>query len=279
MEAAELDQPAGAQLKRGGGVHRDANGHHGQSEFMASKKQPRKTRAKAPKGNWVENVLETWADAAGRNNGDPMKLDDAPEWVLNAYVEGLKVIFPGGLPPREKWDAEFVGSFLGRMNGLERLYAGEVPLGPETEADLEKVKSVAEKQPPPKNFQTFWTKFERNMKTHFKATREAIPVATAAAGASTYDDAVGFQKGLMRGMEIKPDDLATSHTFQANTRTYWVLALMWRTWVKCKSLREVHRHLCKAVGEQKIGNFKKFEKLCRKIGFRIKGRGRPSGKK
>jgi hypothetical protein len=246
---------------------------------MAAKNKPRKTKSKAPKGNWVEDVLETWADAAGINHEDPMKLDDAPKWVLNAYIEGLKVVFPCGLPPREKWNAEFAGCFLGRMHALERLYAGEVPLGPETEADLERVKSVVEKQAPPKNFNAFWRKFERNMKAHFKATREVIPAATAIAGASTYADTRDFQKGLMRGMEIKPDDLATSRTFQANTRTYWVLALMWRTWVKCKSLREVHRHLCKAVGEQKIGNFKKFEKLCGKIGFKLKGRGRPPVKK
>jgi hypothetical protein len=246
---------------------------------MASKKNPRKLKPKARKRNWVDNVFGIWADAAGRNDGDPMKINDAPEWVLNAYTECVKIIFPGGLPPRERWNAEFAGCFLGRMHALERLFAGEVALGPETEADLERIKSVVEKQPPPKNFKTFWRKFERNMDTNFKATRETIPLATAIAGASTYADARDFQRGLMRGMDLKPDDLATSRTFQRNTRTYWVLALMWRTWMKCKSLREIHDYLCKGVGENRIGNFKTFEKLCKKIGLRLRGRGRPPRKK
>lgn len=239
---------------------------------VGKRKKTQSKQTKPSKADWVKYVLGEWADEAGKNDCDPLKINDAPEWVLNAYIECAKIVIPGGLPPVEKWDAEFLGVFLGRLNGLERFYAGEVPLGPETQAEVDKVRAMVEGRPLPKNLKAIQKDFE----TSFDATREAIPIATAMAGASTYADARDFQKGLMRGIEIKPEDMATSRTFQRHTRTFWVLALFWRFWVKCRSVREIWQHLCNAVGERKIGSFKTFEThVAKKIGLKVRGRGRP----
>ena len=245
---------------------------------MAKAKQ-KSTRTKKPKSgkpDWVKDVLGKWADAAGKNDCDPFGLDEAPEWVLNAWVECCKIVFPSGLPAPDKWDGKFLGEFFGRFYALENMYAGAVPLGSETQAEKEKVEAAAKKLPPLKNAKAL----EKDFLTKFKATREAIPLATLAATSASYQDAIDFQKGLARGIKIEPEELATSRTFQRHTRTFYVLALFWRFWVTCKSLREIYGYLCKAVGEQKIGSFKTFEnRIAKKIGLTVRKRGRPSGKK
>jgi hypothetical protein len=179
------------------------------------------------------------------------------------------------LPPVEKWDAKFLGEFLGRLYGLQNLYAGAVPLGPETQADKERLEAIAKNNPSvkiPKGF-------EKDIMTVFQATKAAIPLATEGAASASYQDALNFQKGLARGIEIKPEELATSRTFERHTRTYYVLAVQWRYWSTCRSLRHVHEILCKSVGESRIGSFKTFEKICKKINFKIRGRGRPKAVK
>jgi hypothetical protein len=228
--------------------------------------------AKCRKSNWVKDVFRKWAEGAGENDCDPLRIKDAPEWVFNAYVELAKACFPSGWLPAEKWDAEFLGEFLGRYYSLEQLFAGEVPLGPETKGDVEKLEAMIAGQPVPKNLR----EIEKDFETISTATSEAIPLATAMAAESSYSEALNFQKGLRRGIEIGPEELATSRGFRRHSRTFWVLALYWRHWAKCRSVREVYDHLCKAVGEQKIGSFKTFEiHVAKKIGLKFRGRGRP----
>lgn len=235
-------------------------------------KKPRKAKLRSAKRTWVESMLETWADAAGKNDCDMLGIDEAPEWVFNALIECSKIVFPGGLPPRKKWDAEFLGIFLGRINALGRLLGGEVPLGPETKADMEKITALVKNQPPPKNLKAM----TKDVATCFDETRKAISIATAKASYLGYAEERDFHKGLQRGIQIGPDELATSGTFQRHTRTFWILALYWRWWVRCRSVREIYDHLCKAVGEEKIGSFKTFENhVAKKIGLKIRGRGRP----
>jgi hypothetical protein len=239
------------------------------------RKKTQATKSKLKKADWIKDVLGEWAESADKNDCDPLGLNDAPEWVLNAYIECAKIVFPGGLPSVEKWDAKFLGEFLGRFYGLENLYAGAVPLGPETRTEKDKIEAIAKNKPVkiPRGF-------EKDIITKFKATHEAIPLATAAATSASYDERLKFQKGLARGMEIKPDELATSRTFERHTRTFFVLALQWRRFSQCRSVGEIHRILCKEIGEAKIGSLKTFEThVAKKIGLKVRGRGRPKAAK
>ena len=216
-------------------------------------------------------MREGWAEASAKNDSDPLGLNGAPEWVLNAWVECCKVVFPGGLPAADQWDAKAVGEIFGRLYGLQSVLAGEVPLGPETQAAKDKLKAAAKTKPPLKNAKALKT----DVLTKLVATHAAIPLATALATSAAYSDALRFQKGLARGLEIKSDELAASRTFERHTRTYLALSLSWRACMNCRSLKHIHEQLCAAVGESRIGNFKTFEKVCQKIGLSVRPRGRP----
>jgi len=87
---------------------------------------------------------------------------------------------------------------------------------------------------------------------------------------------VQFQKGLLRGMSLAPDELATGNVFQRHTRTFWVLGTQWQMFVQCGSVGKVHRTLCNAIGETKIGSLKTFERdVAKKIGMKFRRSGRP----
>ena len=233
-------------------------------------------KPKVKASSWVNEVLAELEGVDDKNDPDLLGLDEAPEWVMKALVESVGVAFPSGLPSTgEGWDAKLLGEVLGRLHVVGDMVEGKIPLGPETEADMRKALVVAAKLPPPKNGEAL----EKEWVAKRKAFREAIPQATAAAMSASHADAVNFQKGLSRGLEIKPDEMSTASSFERHTRTYWTLAILWRTWVKCRSLRQVHEILCKARGESRIGNFKRFEKICKRIGFKLRGPGRPKAVK
>lgn len=44
---------------------------------------------------------------------------------------------------------------------------------------------------------------------------------------------------------------------------------------KCGSVPDLHRWLCDLCGERQIGDIKRLEKLCQRIGLKFRGRGRP----
>lgn len=76
---------------------------------MGKRKRNITVKSIKSKTDWVKDAFLNWALAAEKNDCDPLRLKDAPEWVFNAYAECAKVILPSGLPPVEKWNAEFLG--------------------------------------------------------------------------------------------------------------------------------------------------------------------------
>jgi hypothetical protein len=58
------------------------------SRQMAKSKEGQSAEPQSEKTDWVKEVLGKWADAADKNDCDPLDLQEAPEWVLNAWVSG-----------------------------------------------------------------------------------------------------------------------------------------------------------------------------------------------
>ncbi len=242
---------------------------------MGKGKRKKVAKSKKSKSNWVIDTLRDFGLTVAKTS-DVLDIEDAPDWVWNAWAEIGNTVVPGGFQPPEKWDADFLGNFLGRLHGVGMMLSGAVPLGPETTAELEKLQQVPAKRARSKDVKDA----EKDFGTVIQAIQVAIPAATNAAMTAPYQDRMAFQKALTKGMEIQPDDLATSRAFRRHTRTFLVLALLWRHWIKCRSVREVYDHLCKAMGEKKVGSFKTFEThVAKKICLKFRGRGRPKAVK
>jgi hypothetical protein len=240
-----------------------------------------KIKLSARKPSKIKAVLKAWGDSSDRVDADPLQLDGAPVWVENAFMEVAKVVLPGQrLLASGDCDLEPFGELLGRMQAFGKLYAGEIPMGPEVKQEYDRLLKKVAGQPQTPERIARAKRLVKDMKARTAATEDAIPQMMSAALASSHEDALKFQKGLMRGMSLAPDDLATGKVFQRHTRTFWTLAVMWPIFSKCRSVAEVHRILCKAVGEQKAGSLKTFEnRVAKKIGMKFGRSGRPPKQK
>jgi hypothetical protein len=239
--------------------------------------KPQKIRLIAQNPRKIKAALKSWVDATGKIDSDPLKLDEAPAWVEKAYLEVIKVIMPSKkMPGNGDLPLELLGEFIGRLQAFGKLYGGEIPMGPEQKAELERLEKLAASQPKSKERTVRGKMLVEDLQARVEATNQAIPNLIKAALDSSHEDALKFQKGLLRGMNLAPDELTAGRVFQRHTKTYWVLGLMWRSFSKCRSVAEVHRILCQAVGEKQIGSLKHFEsRIAKKIGMKFGRGGRP----
>lgn len=247
------------------------------------KPQIREQRIKlrVEKAGKIMVALLQWPAVSEKLGYDPLGLDEAPQWVWNAIGELVKVVLPSRRVPKDgEWDDEFIGELFGRLIALARLHLGEIAMGPMVEAECAKWQQAVDSRPDSREKRVLQKLLSLDFEGWLKGANEAVGELTAGALSSSHEDAVKFQEGLLRGMKLRADELTTARTFQRHTRTFLVLVLYWRYWASCRSVREIYKHLCKAVGEKKIGSFKTFENhVVKKVGLKVRGRGRPRAAK
>ena len=248
-------------------------------------------KIKTPKSNKIKLVAEnprkikaaikTWVEASEKNKSDPLDLDKAPAWAENALAEATKILLPGKrLPTSGEWDVELLGELVGRQQALAKMYSGEIPMGPETRAECDRLEKFAAAQPQAPDSSAKIKAMVQDFGTMIAATNGAIPQLLESVLSSSHEDALKFQNGLLRGMSMAPDELTAGRVFQRHTKTFFLLGVMWPLFAKCRSVAEVHRILCQAIGENRIGSLKHFEnRIAKKIGMKFGRSGRPPKRK
>ena len=228
----------------------------------------------------IEAALKSWVAASDKVDSDPWKLDEASPWVENAFFEVAKVVMPSNKMPTDgELDLELIGELIGRIEVLGKLHGGQIPMGSEMKAEVDQIEKHAASLPKSKERTARGKMLKQDWQARVEATNQAIPNLIKAALDSSHEDALKFQKGLLRGMNLSPDELTAGQVLERHTRTFLVLAVQWRRFSKCRSLREIYGILCSEIGEDKIGSFKTFEnRVAKKIGLKVRGRGRPSKK-
>jgi hypothetical protein len=104
---------------------------------------------------------------------------------------------------------------------------------------------------------------------------ESQPDLSAELEGSTLTDARDFTEGLlhgMRGLSGTPDG---SLKCTDATDIYYVVILFWQHVQRMQSSAQLHAWLTRIGGTNRIGDKKRIEQLCRRIGLRFRGRGRP----
>lgn len=56
---------------------------------------------------------------------------------------------------------------------------------------------------------------------------------------------------------------------------YLVLVIWWRFIADCQSIAQLHAWLTRVLGPNRAGHLKRTEKICQRLGLKLKGRGRP----
>jgi hypothetical protein len=84
-----------------------------------------------------------------------------------------------------------------------------------------------------------------------------------------------FTEGLLLGMRGPSGTPDGSIKCTDATNIYFTICLFWQHVQRMQSSAELHAWLCKLGPPSLIGDKKRIEQLCRRIGLRFRGRGRP----
>lgn len=91
---------------------------------------------------------------------------------------------------------------------------------------------------------------------------------TAGEGSAEYHH--GLADGLRGLGEKSPHDKST-----LATDVHFALLMWWRIVARFRSVTELHHWLTRILGPQRVGDKKRIEKICQRIGLRFRSRGRP----
>ena len=107
------------------------------------------------------------------------------------------------------------------------------------------------------------------------ALGDATPDFSKILSTGTAIERIRFSEGLTMGLKgpSQTDDSKLKETDA--TEIYILLFLFWRQIIEFKSVTQLHHVLCLLMGKNRVGEKKRVETICRRIGLRLRGRGRP----
>ena len=110
-------------------------------------------------------------------------------------------------------------------------------------------------------------------------TEIVIGKALTLAAQQPHHEAKAFFKAFTKAYLKKPVDLQMTNFHRPTTHIYLLMFTYWRTVEQIPSVVELHRRLCRVLTPALVGDQKRIEKICQRLGLRLGPRGRPSKKR
>lgn len=204
----------------------------------------------------------------------PIKLlpeeEDSPEWVRRVEREVGAVMFP---EVRIKEAAELTPQRMGALLGhecanavwmMEWIEAQEVverKLAPKelTEEELQKAEEVG----------------SSIIEKWYPGMRRLAKIALCSSVDQSYEDMTGFLLAFAKGFAAKPRTLGIGNMGNPTFEIYVFMLMFWRLVGALKSVRQLHDILAQVFGAHRIGELKRIEKICQRIGLHYRKPGRP----
>lgn len=212
----------------------------------------RKSRGKAL--TWLEQIIQ-WMDANQSRLPEPNFLKgEFPEWVQRVARELVSTVFPfAKLRVGQPWTAGQVGALLGHQlayfHGLQ--HCQNIPCNkPFTKIDKRIAKRVS-----------------RQFENFAKASALALKRSLALASEQSHPEATRFFGAFAKALNKMPSDSQASNFHRTTTKVYWILLLAWPSVAKVKSVHELQQGLCKYLDPHIVGDLKRIEKICHRMGL------------
>ena len=188
--------------------------------------------------------------------------DEWPEWVANALREVMKTMMPvAQLRDGMKTTPRMLGGILGHQIAAWNEMGAMV-----SQSDTSQKAAAAMLIPAtgfPQNYAEMLIGFGNNL-------TETMKRICGLAIEADYAECVEFFEAFTRGMKTAPSTL-----LRTNTGILLVMAVLWKKVESFESVRELHGWLSSVMSPQLVGSLKRIEKMCQRIGFRVRGKGRP----
>ncbi len=201
-----------------------------------------------------------------------------PQWVLNVEREFSLVTLPAAKlkDPDFRITPKRMGSVLGHMCEMAvwmmEWFNHQVETGNEKEGNPLTAKPLTEEE---------WKKGQEYMVSlgdWYSAMRRLAKRALCSSVDQTYEDMTDFLLGFADGFSRKPKTFQPSNLGNPTFEIYVFMLVFWRAIDCMDSVRQFHEVLVKVFGTNRIGDQKRIEKICQRIGLSFRKPGRPPKK-
>ena len=204
--------------------------------------------------------------------------EDCPEWVERVEQEYLVATHRGvDLKGAKKFTPSGLGGFLGYQcaYAVWMVECLNPKIGMET-LNAEKSKDVALM----KEKREEGLRINRRFWDWYWALRRLAGRALKSCVYHTYEDMAGFLAAYSRAFNKKPRAGAGMGDFGSTTfGIYHFMLWHWREVDQLDSVRALHELLRRSMGEHRVGDLKRIEKICQRIGLHYRKPGRPKTSK
>jgi hypothetical protein len=226
---------------------------------------------------WIDgwsDLLELTTDLTWGERTTP---DDLPSWVRKVASKLAGTLFAPVTTALD--ELEFSPYRVGYAMGIMQWGNSEMSAkpSPELEKILRRVKiSPRAKRKVSKLFEQFFLRAgltpaelrrSRFIPPDFKSYLAKVE-------RGTLKDVREFHRGMVDGLEGVGKGVSRDQSNLA-TDIYLALAMWWRIVISYTSVTELHQWLTRILGEQRVGDRKRVEKICERIGLRFREPGRP----
>ena len=215
-------------------------------------------------GVWRRQIAR-WFDACESKLPEPVFLQgEFPEWVKRLSRELMSTLFPEA---KLKVGAEWGTRELGAVIGHQLAYCHA----------LDELPSVPARRVFGKLDKKTRARAMRHIKRFTECRALAVQQSLALVSCQSYADATEFFTAFAKALNRKPVDADASNFHRTTTRVYWIMLLGWRSVEKLRSVRELQQALCRCLEPYVVGDIKRIEKICQRLGLRLGKPGRPRG--
>jgi hypothetical protein len=195
---------------------------------------------------------------------------DYPSWVLKVEREFSLVMLPSAKlkDPNVKLTPKRMGAVLGHMCEIVvwmmELFAYQI----EEKGD-EKKRSLTQEE------LEIGQQFLVSLDKWYCAARRLAKRALCSCVDQTYEDMTDFLLGYSDAFSRKPKTFQASGIGNPTFEIYVFMLMFWRLIERMDSVRQLHEALVKVFGANRMGDQKRIEKICQRIGLSFRKPGRP----
>jgi hypothetical protein len=272
-------QTAGAMSGRAGAVPGSKTVAGETLYGVKSSPVPPKDYASKERDKWLNRLAHEFLTLNGLFPFmEVFPMENCPEWVHRVEVEYLVAVHPDAdLKGATRFTPARMGGFLGNqcayavwmLESFDAMieYAMKHP---------EKIKDFVERKEEYEQGQNMLRRFVE----WYKALRHLAGRALKSCVYQPYEDMSGFLAAYSKAFSKKPRLGAGMGDFGSTTfGVYHFMLWHWRAVDQLDSVRALHDLLRRSMGEHRVGDLKRIEKICQRVGLHYRKPGRPKASK
>jgi hypothetical protein len=207
----------------------------------------------------------------------PWAVGAFPVWVERAMREFLKTLIPDAkFKAHPEWTPRELGALVGTKIGMFQWLLDPNGFAKSQAAAVMDRAVAAMTQQQAQELEAVNKPYEEGMAKQLANREKIASECLALIGTATVQEQAEFLDAYRTAMLRAEKGFDVGSFGTTATPVYVLLILSWQSVERLPSIGALHKACQARLGRDRVGSLKTFEKLCQRIGLKIRGRGRPS---